>query len=92
MSDAVTDVKAYQWYAGGQWRDACGGNLFDDFEPCTGNLYARVAECGAEEARLAITAAHETFGRCGARVSFSVPGRSDGIAATVGQLDMFGLV
>ena len=92
MSDTVTDVKAYQRYAGGQWRDVSGGKLFDDFEPYTGNLYARVAECGVEEARLAITAAHEAFGPCRARVSFSVPGRSDGTAATAGQLDMFGLV
>jgi acyl-CoA reductase-like NAD-dependent aldehyde dehydrogenase len=57
MSDIVTDVKACQWYAGGRWRDVCGDKLFDDFEPYTGNLYARVAECGGDEARLAITAA-----------------------------------
>ena len=62
MSSTVTDVKAYQWYAGGQWRDVANGQLFDDFEPYTGNLYARVADCGAEEARLAIAAAHEAFG------------------------------
>jgi hypothetical protein len=29
MSDTVTDVKAYQRYAGGQWRDVSGGKLFD---------------------------------------------------------------
>jgi predicted TIM-barrel fold metal-dependent hydrolase len=62
MTGTVTDVKAYQWYAGGQWRDVTSGKLFDDFEPYTGNLYARVADCGAEEARLAISAAHEAFG------------------------------
>jgi acyl-CoA reductase-like NAD-dependent aldehyde dehydrogenase len=61
MSDTVTDVKAYQWCAGGQWRDVAGGKLFDDFEPYTGNLYARVADCGADEARLAIAAAHGAF-------------------------------
>jgi acyl-CoA reductase-like NAD-dependent aldehyde dehydrogenase len=62
MSSTVTDVKAYQWYAGGEWRDVVDGRLFDDFEPYTGNLYARVADCGAEEARVAIAAAHEAFG------------------------------
>jgi hypothetical protein len=62
MTGTVTDVKAYQWYAGGQWRDVTDGKLFDDFEPYTGNLYAQVADCGAEEARLAISAAHEAFG------------------------------
>jgi succinate-semialdehyde dehydrogenase/glutarate-semialdehyde dehydrogenase len=30
--------------------------------PYTGNLYARVPNCGAEEARVAIAAAHEAFG------------------------------
>ena len=44
MSSTVTDVKAYQWYAGGQWRDVANGQLLDDFEPDTGNLYARVAD------------------------------------------------
>ncbi|HME14837.1 MAG TPA: aldehyde dehydrogenase family protein [Mycobacterium sp.] len=62
MSSTVTDVKAYQWYAGGQWRDVANGQMFDDFEPYTGNLCARVADCGAEQARLAIAAAHEAFG------------------------------
>ena len=52
MSTTVTDVKEYQWYAGGQWRDVANGQLFDDFEPYTGNLYARVPNCGAEEARV----------------------------------------
>jgi hypothetical protein len=42
----ATDAPTYQWYAGGQWRDAPGSSLFDDFEPYTGNLYARVPDCG----------------------------------------------
>ena len=50
MSSTVTDVKEYQWFAGGQWRDVASGKLFDDFEPYTGNLYARVSDYGAEEA------------------------------------------
>jgi hypothetical protein len=62
MSSTVTDVKEYQWCTGGQWRDVANGQLIDDFEPYTGNLYARVADSGAEEARLAIAAAHEAFG------------------------------
>ena len=62
MSTTVTDVKEHQWCTGGQWRDVANGQLLDDFEPYTGNLYARVADSGAEEARLAIAAAHEAFG------------------------------
>jgi len=33
----------------------------DDFEPYTGNLFARVPNCGAEEARIAIAAANDAF-------------------------------
>jgi acyl-CoA reductase-like NAD-dependent aldehyde dehydrogenase len=62
MTATVTDVKAYQWYAAGQWRDATTAKVFDDFEPYTGDLYARVADCGPEETRFAISAAHEAFG------------------------------
>jgi acyl-CoA reductase-like NAD-dependent aldehyde dehydrogenase len=62
MTATVTDVKAYQWYAAGQWRDAATAKVFDDFEPYTGDLYARVADCGPEETRVAISAAHEAFG------------------------------
>lgn len=61
MTGTVTEVKAYQWYAGGQWRDVADGKFFEDFEPYTGNVYARVADCGAAEARIAIAAAHEAF-------------------------------
>jgi acyl-CoA reductase-like NAD-dependent aldehyde dehydrogenase len=58
---ATGDVPAYQWYAAGQWRDAHGSRLFDDFEPYTGNLYARVPDCGAEDTRMAIAAASDAF-------------------------------
>jgi acyl-CoA reductase-like NAD-dependent aldehyde dehydrogenase len=57
----VADAPAYQWYAAGQWRDAPEGRLFDDFEPYTGNLFARVPDCGPEEARIAIAAANDAF-------------------------------
>src|SRR5271169_590989 len=58
---AATDAPTYLWYAGGQWRDALDSNLFDDFEPYTGNLFARVPDCGAEEAKIAIAAANDAF-------------------------------
>jgi len=62
MTSTSTDVKAYQWYAAGQWRDAASAIMFDDFEPYTGDLYARVADCGPEETRFAISEAHNAFG------------------------------
>ena len=57
----VADAPAYQWYAAGQWRDAPEGRLFDDFEPYTSNLFARVPNCGPEEAKIAIAAANDAF-------------------------------
>jgi hypothetical protein len=42
MTDTATDVKAYQRYAGGQWRDVISVKSFDDFEPYSCNSYARV--------------------------------------------------
>ena len=58
---AATDTPTYQWYAGGQWRDAADSRLFDDFEPYTGHLYARVPDCGPEETKVAIAAASDAF-------------------------------
>ena len=66
MTDtAVTKAESiatptYQWYAGGQWRTAPG--VFDDFEPYTGDVFAHAPDCGAEEARFAISAAADAFG------------------------------
>jgi acyl-CoA reductase-like NAD-dependent aldehyde dehydrogenase len=54
-------AQTYQWYAGGNWQDAANGKVFDDFEPYTGSLYARVADCGPEEAKFAIKAANDAF-------------------------------
>jgi len=54
-------VPIFQWYAGGEWRDAAESALFDDFEPYTGQRYARVANCGPKEAKIAIASAHQAF-------------------------------
>jgi delta 1-pyrroline-5-carboxylate dehydrogenase len=53
------EARSYQWYADGQWRDA--PSSFDDFEPYTGSVYAHAPNCGAEEAKIAIAAAHVAF-------------------------------
>jgi acyl-CoA reductase-like NAD-dependent aldehyde dehydrogenase len=52
-------TRTYQWYADGQWRDAPG--VFDDFEPYSGAIYAHAPNCGAEEAKTAVAAAHAAF-------------------------------
>jgi len=50
-----------RYYVDGEWRHPKSGGAFDDLEPYTGDRYARVADCGAEEAREAVAAAHAAF-------------------------------
>jgi acyl-CoA reductase-like NAD-dependent aldehyde dehydrogenase len=57
----MSEVPVRKYYAGGQWRDAVGGAVFEDYEPYTGEVFARVADAGAAEARIAIEAAAEAF-------------------------------
>jgi hypothetical protein len=96
MTGNVTDVKAYQCYAGRQWRDVTSGTLSDDGEPYTANVSARVADRGPEEARLAIPAAHRAFhpwahlrpaekARLSLRAAEVVGNRRSGIAAMLAR-------
>ncbi len=55
------EVKKYQYYAGGIWRDAENGRTFDDLEPYTGKVFAKVAAGGKKEMQIALTAAAEAF-------------------------------
>ena len=57
MSEAAT----YQYYAGGEWRDASGGATFDVHEPYSRKLMHRIAACGPAETRVAIDAAARAF-------------------------------
>ncbi|MFC8519342.1 aldehyde dehydrogenase family protein [Streptomyces sp. NPDC057257] len=57
----MTDAPVRKYYAGGLWREAVGGAVFEDYEPYTGEVFARVADAGAAEARIAIEAAAEAF-------------------------------
>jgi len=59
---ADTDsIRTYGWYADGAWHEAGDRPLFDDIEPYTGEVYARVADCGPEETKIAIKAAADAF-------------------------------
>jgi acyl-CoA reductase-like NAD-dependent aldehyde dehydrogenase len=40
--------KKYQMYLNGTWVDAVSGTLFDDYNPYTGEVYARVANANKE--------------------------------------------
>lgn len=57
----MTDIKEYQYFADGQWREAENHKLFDVFRPYDRSLYARVAAGGRAEAKIAVDAAARAF-------------------------------
>ena len=61
MLSNTTDVRSFQYYAAGAWRDAASGQVFAVREPYTGQVYAEVAACGPDDARLAVQAAADAF-------------------------------
>jgi len=54
-------MKTYQYYAGGVWRDAENGRTFDDLEPYSGKIFAKVAAASRKDMKIALTAAAEAF-------------------------------
>ncbi|MCF8085118.1 MAG: aldehyde dehydrogenase family protein [Deltaproteobacteria bacterium] len=52
-------MKTYQMFIGGQWTDAVSGETFDDLNPYSGELYAKVAKGDAQDADRAMAAAFE---------------------------------
>src|SRR3954464_3280598 len=54
-------MKTYQYYAGGVWRDAENGRTFDDLEPYSGKIFAKVAAGSRKDMNIALTAASEAF-------------------------------
>jgi acyl-CoA reductase-like NAD-dependent aldehyde dehydrogenase len=57
----VNGVKEYQYFADGDWRAPASKKLFDVFRPYDRSLYARVADNGKDEAKLAVEAAAKAF-------------------------------
>ncbi len=51
-------MKTHQMFIDGKWVDAVSGATFDDFNPYTGELYARVAKGDARDADRAMAAAY----------------------------------
>ena len=51
----------YQHYIDGKWQSADSGDVFDDIEPYTGTVLARVAAGGPAEAKRAVEAAARAF-------------------------------
>ena len=89
VESAVTECRQF---IGGEWVDAAGGGTFEDLDPFTGEVVARVSAGGREDARRAVEAAAAAFqgaiepttptGR--RRPIASVPGKSDGITSPIG--------
>ena len=52
-------MKKSQMFIGGQWVDAQSGETFDDFNPYTGEIYAKIPKAGAQDVDLAMAAAYE---------------------------------
>jgi acyl-CoA reductase-like NAD-dependent aldehyde dehydrogenase len=51
----------YKMYYGGEWHDAIEGGYFDDLEPYSGSVFARVAAGGPRDMAAAIEAAADAF-------------------------------
>jgi acyl-CoA reductase-like NAD-dependent aldehyde dehydrogenase len=51
-------MKTYQMFIGGQWVDALSGATFDDLNPYSGELYAKVAKGDVQDADRAMAAAY----------------------------------
>ncbi len=54
-------MRTYRLLIGGRWVDAASGRTFDDLNPATGEVLARVAEADREDVDRAVTAAGSAF-------------------------------
>jgi acyl-CoA reductase-like NAD-dependent aldehyde dehydrogenase len=57
----MSEITDYEYFAGGEWRAAEGGRLFDVYQPYDRALFARVADCRRAEAKIAVDAAAAAF-------------------------------
>jgi acyl-CoA reductase-like NAD-dependent aldehyde dehydrogenase len=61
MATLQTEAKECRQFIGGEWIDANGGAMFDDLDPFTGDVVARVPAGTREDARRAVEAAAAAF-------------------------------
>jgi acyl-CoA reductase-like NAD-dependent aldehyde dehydrogenase len=54
-------VKEYRMYVNGEWIGAIDGEIYDDYNPFTGGVFARVAAGNRADAKLAVEAAAAAF-------------------------------
>lgn len=58
---AATGVRTMKQLINGEWAAAASGQTFDDINPYTGEVYARIPASGAADAKRAIEAAEKAF-------------------------------
>jgi len=75
-------MKTYQMLIGGKWVDAAAGKTFDDLNPYTGEVYARVQKGDAKDADRAMAAAYEARKPWSSASSFE----REAILAKAGQI------
>lgn len=61
MTIVKNEIKTYNLYIDGEWREPLTSNYFDIVSPATGEVIARAAHGGEEETKKAIDAATEAF-------------------------------
>jgi acyl-CoA reductase-like NAD-dependent aldehyde dehydrogenase len=61
IETAEVGIRELRQHIGGEWVEASNGETFDDRDPFTGDVVAKVAAGGREDARRAIEAAAEAF-------------------------------
>ena len=61
MATVQSDIADHQQFIGGEWVGASGGETFEDLDPFTGDVVARVPAAGREDAKRAVEAAAGAF-------------------------------
>jgi betaine-aldehyde dehydrogenase len=89
-----TQVKHYQMFIGGQWRDAASGETLDSVNPATEEVIASIPNAGDADIDLAVDAAREGFAEWQslppmrrAQIMREMSGRMAQNAEFIGRLD-----
>jgi acyl-CoA reductase-like NAD-dependent aldehyde dehydrogenase len=61
MATVETEIRECRHFIGGEWVDAEAGDTFEDLDPFTGDVVARVAAGGREDAKRAVESAAGAF-------------------------------
>ena len=54
-------MRSFQFYADGKWHDPSSGTWFQSDNPATGQPWARIPRCNADDVNLAVAAAQHAF-------------------------------